>query len=100
VSDLLNRARPEQQAPEALAAEFARRKLDFATLPPTIRSIMEQAAISTADVEGQVERFLTVAKMAERTELSDEQKRYVLIKAYERYGETITGSGATSTGAG
>jgi hypothetical protein len=47
---------------------------------------MEQAVISTGDIRQQVERFILVARMADQLDLSDEEKRHVLKKAYERFG--------------
>ena len=60
---------------------------------PTIRAVMNRAAISSAQTKQQVERFVQVAAMADQYDLSDEQKQYALVKAYERHGERI-GMGA------
>jgi hypothetical protein len=76
----------EVAARGALAHEFQKRGLPFSSLPPTIRTVMEQAVISTGDVQHQVERFILVARMADQLDLTDEEKRYVLEKAYERFG--------------
>ena len=46
---------------------------------------MERAVIATGNVRQQVERFILVARMADQQDLSDEEKRHVLEKAYERY---------------
>ena len=48
---------------------------------------MNRAAISSAQTKQQVERFVQVAAMADQYDLSDEQKQYALVKAYERHGE-------------
>ena len=50
---------------------------------------MNRAAISSARAKQQVERFVRVAAMADQYDLSDEQKQYALVKAYERHGERI-----------
>jgi hypothetical protein len=90
----------DASARDALAHQFQKLGLDFSTLRPTIRTVMEQAVLSTRDVRQQVERFIMVARMADQLELSDEQKRHVLEKAYERYGraagllEAVTPTGA------
>ena len=54
---------------------------------------MKRAAISSAHAKQQVERFVRVAAMTDQYDLSDEQKQYALVKAYERHGERI-GMGA------
>jgi hypothetical protein len=92
----------DASARDALAHQFQKLGLDFSTLHPTIRTVMEQAVISTGDVRQQVERFIMVARMADQLDLSDEEKRHVLEKAYERYGraagllEPVTPTGAGS----
>jgi hypothetical protein len=48
---------------------------------------MKRALIATGDVRQQVERFILVARMADQQDLSDQEKRHVLEKAYERYGQ-------------
>jgi hypothetical protein len=76
----------EASARDALAQEFQKLGLPFSSLHPTIRTVMEQTVISTGDVMHQIERFILVARMADRLDLSDEDKRHVLEKAYERFG--------------
>ena len=48
---------------------------------------MERAVVSSGNVGQQVERFLLVARMADQHDFSDAEKRYVLEKAYERFGQ-------------
>jgi hypothetical protein len=50
-------------------------------------TVMKRAVIATGDVRQQVERFILVARMADQQDLSDQEKRHVLEKAYERYGQ-------------
>jgi hypothetical protein len=76
----------EISARDGLAHEFQKLGLPFSSLHPTIRTVMEQAVISTGDIRQQVERFILVARMADQLDLSDEEKRHVLKKAYERFG--------------
>jgi hypothetical protein len=75
----------EIAAQDALADQFQKLGLEFSSLHPTIRTVMAQPVISTGDVRQQVERFILVARMADQHDLSDEEKRHVLEKAYERY---------------
>ena len=76
----------DASARDALAHQFQELGLEFSSLHPTIRTVIEQAVISTGDVRQQVERFILVARMADQLDLSDEEKRHVLEKAYECYG--------------
>jgi hypothetical protein len=71
----------EIAAQDALAHQFRKLGLEFSGLQPTIRTVMKRALIATGDVRQQVERFILVARMA------DQEKRHVLEKAYERYGQ-------------
>jgi hypothetical protein len=79
--------------PQPLLDEIAARDalaqlgLEFSGLQPTIRTVMKRAVIATGDVRQQVERFILVARMADQQDLSDQEKRHVLEKAYERYGQ-------------
>lgn len=73
-------------AQDALAHQFRKLGLEFSGLQPTIRTVMKRAVIARGDVRQQVERFILVARMADRQDLSDQEKRRVLEKAYERYG--------------
>ena len=77
----------EITAQDALAHQFRKLGLEFSGLQPTIRTVMERAVIATGDVRQQVERFILVARMADQQDLSDQEKRHVLEKAYERYGQ-------------
>ena len=69
-----------------LVLQFDKLGLTYFSLHPTIRAVMERAVISTGDVQQEVERFIQVARMADQPDLSDEDKRHVLEKAYERHG--------------
>jgi hypothetical protein len=88
----LNRSLAEA-ASEALTTAFEEVGLQFSSFHPTIQAVMKRAAISSAHAKQQVERFVRVAAMADQYDLSDEQKQYALVKAYERHGERI-GMGA------
>jgi 2-hydroxychromene-2-carboxylate isomerase len=77
----------EIAAQHALADQFQKLELEFSSLHPTIRTVMERAVIATGNVRQEVERFILVARMADQQDLSDEEKRHVLEKAYERYGQ-------------
>jgi hypothetical protein len=77
----------ETSARDALAHEFQKLGLEFSSLHPTIRTVMERAVKATGDVRQQVERFILVARMADEQDLSNQEKRHVLEKAYERYGQ-------------
>jgi len=77
----------EIAAQDALAHHFRMLGLEFSGLQPTIQTVMKRAVIATADVRQQVERFILVARMADQQHLSDQEKRHVLEKAYERYGQ-------------
>jgi hypothetical protein len=77
----------EIAAQDALADQFQKLELEFSSLHPTIRTVMERAVMATGNVRQQVERFILVARMADQLDLSDEEKRHVLEKAYERYGQ-------------
>src|SRR3954462_13246607 len=89
----------EEAAREALTAEFEKLGLQFSGLHPTIRAVMERAAISSAHAKQQVESFVRVVAMADQYSLTDEQKEYALVKAYEKHGvrlvksEEVGGSG-------
>src|SRR5688500_16775621 len=74
---------------EALTAEFQKLGLDYASFDPIIRSTMELAAISTGGVRQQVESFIRVARMVDEYDLSDGEKSYALVKAYERHRQTM-----------
>ena len=82
-----------EAASEALTTAFEEVGLQFSSFHPAIQAVMKRAAISSAHAKQQVERFVRVAAMADRYDLSDEQKQYALVKAYERHGERI-GMGA------
>ncbi len=77
----------EIAAQDALADQFRKLGLEFSGLQPTIRTVMKRAVITTGDVRQQVERFFLVARMADQQDLSDQEKRHVVEKAYERYGQ-------------
>src|SRR4051794_17185227 len=79
----------EEAAQEALIAEFAKLGLDYTGIHPTIRAVMERAAISTAQAKQQVESFVGVAALADRFNITEQQKQYALVKAYESYGERL-----------
>ena len=79
----------EEAAREALIAHFEKLGLQFTNLHPTIRAMMERAAISIGDAAQQVESFVRLAAMADQYDLTDEQKQYALVKAYERHGERL-----------
>jgi hypothetical protein len=91
VTDSLKRAL-EEAAREALIAHFERLGLQFTNLHPTIRAIMERAAISTGDAAQQVESFVRLVGMADQYNLTEEQKQYALVKAYEQHGERLAKS--------
>ena len=90
----LNHALAEA-ASEALTTAFEEVGLQFSSFHPTIQAVMKRAAISSAHAKQQVESFVRVAAMADQYDLSDEQKQYALVKAYERHGERL-GMGAES----
>ncbi len=69
----------EEAAREALIAQFEKLGLQFTNLHPTIRAIMERAAISTGDAAQQVESFVRLVAMADQFNLTDEQKEYALV---------------------
>ena len=76
----------EASARDSLARHFEKLGLSYFSLHPTIQTVMERAVVSTGDVQQEVERFIRVARMADRPDLSDEDKRLALEKAYERHG--------------
>jgi hypothetical protein len=82
----------EEAAREALIAHFEKLGLQFTNLHPTIRAIMERAAISTGDAAQQVESFVRLVGMADQYNLTEEQKQYALVKAYEQHGERLAKS--------
>ena len=82
----------EEAAREALIADFEKLGLQFSNLHPTIRAIMERAAVSTADAAQQVESFVRLVAMADQYSLKDEEKEYALVKAYEQHGERLAKS--------
>jgi len=82
----------DEAAREALSAEFENLGLQFSGLHPTIRAVMERAAVSTAHAKQQVESFLRVVAMADQYSLTDEQKEYALVRAYEQHAEHIAKS--------
>ena len=82
----------EEAAREALIAHFEKLGLQFSNLHPTIRAIMERAAISTGDAARQVESFVRLVAMADQYNLTEEQKEYALVKAYEQHGERLAKS--------
>ena len=84
-----------EAASEALTTAFEEVGLQFSSFHPAIQAVMKRAAISSAHAKQQVESFVRVAAMADQYDLSDEQKQYALVKAYERHGERI-GMGAES----
>ena len=95
-SDSLKRVL-EEAAREALIAHFEKLGLQFSNLhptiqDPTIQAIMERAAISTGDAAQQVESFVRLVAMADQFNLTDEQKEYALVKAYEQHGERLAKS--------
>ena len=94
VTDSLKRAL-EEAAREALIAQFEKLGLQFTNLHPTIRAIMEHAAISTGDAAQQVESFVRLVAMADQYNLTEEQKEYALVKAYEQHGERLAKSEKT-----
>src|SRR5687768_13713116 len=83
----------EIAAQDALAHQFRKLGLEFSGLQPTIRTVMKRAVIATGDVRQQVERFILVARLADQQDLSDQEKRHVLEKAYERYSVAKSGKG-------
>ena len=76
----------EASARDSLARQFEKLGLSYSSLHPTIRTVMERAVIVTGDVQQEVAKFIRVARMADRPDLSDEDKRHALEKAYERHG--------------
>ena len=58
-------------------------------LHPTIRAVMERGAISTADAKQQVDSFVRVAALADQFNLTDEQRDFALVKAYEQHRERL-----------
>jgi hypothetical protein len=82
-----------EAASEALTTACEEVGLQFSSFHPTIQAVMKRAAISSAHAKQQVESFVRVAAMADQYDLSDEQKQYALVKAYERHAERI-GMGA------
>jgi hypothetical protein len=95
VFESFKRALRERTTREALAFEFQKLGLDYASFDPIIRTTMEGEAISTGDVRQQVEKFLRVARMADQYDLSEAEKKYVVVKAYERHRETMGQPSAT-----
>jgi hypothetical protein len=91
VTDSLKRV-VEEAAREALIGQFEKLGLQFTNLHPTIRAIMERGAISTGDAAQQVESFVRLVAMADRYNLTEEQKEYALVKAYEQHGERLAKS--------
>ena len=87
----LNRSLAEA-ASEALTTAFEEVGLQFSNFHPTLQAVMKRAAISSAHAKQQVERFVRVAAMADQYDLSDEQKQYALVKAYEQHGERLAKS--------
>jgi hypothetical protein len=87
----LNRSLAEA-ASEALTTAFEEVGLQFSSFHPTIRAVMNRAALSSAHAKQQVERFVRVAAMADQYDLSDEQKQYALMKAYEQHAERLAKS--------
>jgi orotidine-5'-phosphate decarboxylase len=79
----------QEAAREALSTEFEMLGLEFSNLHPTIRAVIERAAVSTADAKQQVESFVRVVAMADQYSLTDEQKEYALVRAYEQHAERI-----------
>ena len=76
----------ETSARDSLARQFEKLGLSYSSLHPTIRTVMERAVIVTGDVQQEVAKFIRVARMADRPNLSDDDKRHALEKAYERHG--------------
>ena len=73
-------------ARDSLAQQFEKLGLSYFSLHPTIQTVMERAVIVTGDVQQEVAKFIKVAMMADQPDLSDEDKRHALEKAYERHG--------------
>jgi hypothetical protein len=88
VYERLNRAVSEA-ARGALAAEFEGIGILFSDLHPTIRAVMERGAIPTADAKQQVDSFVRVAALADKFNLTDEERDYALVKAYEQHRERL-----------
>jgi hypothetical protein len=88
----------EEAAREVLTIEFADVGIEFSKLHPTIRSAIERAAISAGGAKQQVESFLRVTAMADQHDLSDEQKEYALVKAYERHGARLAAEQVGTSG--
>src|SRR4051795_3612227 len=82
----------EEAAREALIAHFEKLGLQFINLHPTLRAIMERAAILTGDAAQQVESFVRLVAMADQFNLTEEQKEYALMKAYEQHAERLAKS--------
>jgi hypothetical protein len=82
----------EEAAREALITEFEKLGLEFSNLHPTIRAVMQRAAVSTAHAKQQVESFVRVVRMADQYSLNDQEKEYALVKAYEQHGERLAKS--------
>ena len=78
-----------EAASEALTTACEEVGLQFSSFHPTIQAVMKRAAISSAHAKQQVESFVRVAALADQYDLSDEQKQYALVKAYERHAERI-----------
>ena len=76
----------EASARDSLARQFEKLGLSYFSLHPTIQTVLERAVVSTGDVQQEVERFIRVARMADQRDLSDEDKRHAVEKAYERHG--------------
>ena len=72
-----------------MAAQFEGIGLNFSALHPTIRAVMERGAISTADAKQQVDSFVRVAALADKFNLTDEERGYALVKAYEQHRERL-----------
>ncbi len=89
VFESFNHSLREKETREALTTEFRKLGLDYASFDPIIRTTMEREAIATGNVMEQVEKFRRVARMADQYELSDAEKSYALVKAYERHSETL-----------
>jgi len=57
-------------ARDSLARQFEKLGLSYFSLHPTIRTVMERAVIVTGDVQQEVSKFIRVARMADRPDLS------------------------------
>jgi len=80
-----------------ITAEFGRLGLDYATFDPIIRETIEMAAASSGNVRREVDGLIRVARMADQYDLSDDMKRHVIAKAYERYAERLGSLGHDRT---